>query len=66
MDHDTLSDVLRNVRLRGALYFNVNGTHFGAVGAGPEPATWAMMLLGFGALGFQMRRQRKVLIRQVA
>ena len=25
----------------------------------PEPATWAMMLLGFGAIGFAVRRQRK-------
>jgi len=24
----------------------------------PEPATWAMMLLGFGAVGFAMRRER--------
>ncbi|WP_235090940.1 PEPxxWA-CTERM sorting domain-containing protein [Sphingomonas lutea] len=24
----------------------------------PEPATWAMMLLGFGFIGFQMRRSR--------
>lgn len=24
----------------------------------PEPATWAMMLLGFGALGLSLRRQR--------
>jgi hypothetical protein len=24
----------------------------------PEPATWAMMLLGFGAIGFSMRRRR--------
>ena len=28
----------------------------------PEPATWAMMLLGFGAVGFAMRRKRAVLI----
>jgi hypothetical protein len=26
-------------------------------GAVPEPATWAMMLLGFGAIGFQLRRK---------
>ena len=26
----------------------------------PEPATWAMMLLGFGAVGFTMRRRRIV------
>lgn len=25
----------------------------------PEPSTWAMMLFGFGALGFAMRRRRK-------
>jgi hypothetical protein len=25
----------------------------------PEPATWGMMMLGVGALGFAMRRQRK-------
>jgi hypothetical protein len=28
-------------------------------GAVPEPATWAMMLLGFGGMGFAMRRSRK-------
>jgi hypothetical protein len=27
-------------------------------GAVPEPATWAMMLIGFGAVGFGMRRRR--------
>ena len=26
----------------------------------PEPGTWAMMLLGFGAVGFAMRRRRAV------
>jgi hypothetical protein len=27
----------------------------------PEPATWAMMLLGFGAIGASMRRRRRVI-----
>jgi PEP-CTERM motif len=30
-----------------------------AVGAVPEPATWAMMLFGFGAMGVSVRRQRR-------
>jgi hypothetical protein len=32
-----------------------------AINGVPEPATWAMMLLGFGAVGFAMRRGRKAL-----
>lgn len=32
--------------------------NFGVVTAVPEPGTWAMMLLGFGAIGFAMRRRR--------
>jgi len=51
-------------------YYNVtsgvNGgssTGFGnitttTVGAVPEPSTWAMMIIGFGALGLAMRRRR--------
>ena len=35
------------------------------VGAVPEPATWAMMLLGFGAIGASMRR-RKPILAQIA
>lgn len=31
-----------------------------AVAAVPEPATWAMMLVGFGGIGFAMRRRSKV------
>jgi len=30
-----------------------------AISAVPEPATWAMLLLGFGAIGFQIRRRRQ-------
>lgn len=31
----------------------------GVSGAVPEPGTWAMMLFGFGAIGFAMRRRRQ-------
>lgn len=32
----------------------------------PEPSTWAMMLLGFGAVGFSMRRRRRPHLLQIA
>jgi hypothetical protein len=32
-----------------------------AAGAVPEPASWAMMMLGFGAIGGAMRRRRPAL-----
>jgi hypothetical protein len=33
----------------------------------PEPATWAMMILGFGAIGFSMRKtRRKTALAQLA
>jgi hypothetical protein len=32
----------------------------------PEPATWAMMLLGFGAIGVAARRRRKTVLAQLA
>ena len=35
-------------------------------GAVPEPGTWAMMLIGFGAVGFAMRRRRRTLDAQAA
>lgn len=31
-----------------------------AIGAVPEPATWFMMLMGFAAVGFSMRRKRNL------
>src|SRR5215204_2675669 len=48
----------------------INGNNSGAGSLGgsitirqanavPEPATWAMMLVGFGAVGFAMRRRQK-------
>jgi hypothetical protein len=32
---------------------------FSPAGAVPEPSTWAMMLVGFGAIGLAMRRSRR-------
>jgi uncharacterized protein (TIGR03118 family) len=32
---------------------------FGRLNSVPEPATWAMMLMGFGAVGLAMRRRRQ-------
>lgn len=32
-----------------------------SIAAVPEPSTWGMMLLGFGALGYAVRRQRKTI-----
>jgi hypothetical protein len=59
----SLNDILFGVDLNTGA-----ATRIGAVGATgltglsvaavPEPGTWAMMLLGFGAIGFAMRRRR--------
>jgi len=38
-----------------------------AAGGVPEPSTWAMMLLGFGAMGFALRRRKRpALLAQIA
>jgi hypothetical protein len=51
-----------------SLDLNQNGFSNGLIiGNGvPEPATWAMMLLGFGTVGFTLRRRRRALMPQVA
>jgi len=36
------------------------GANLGAVSAAPEPATWALMVFGIGAIGVAMRRARRV------
>jgi hypothetical protein len=48
------SVVLDNIRgfSNAALYTTGSGV--------PEPATWAMMLMGFGAAGFALRKSRRV------
>lgn len=39
---------------------NLIGLSLAPAAAVPEPATWALMLLGFGAIGASMRRRRHV------
>ena len=38
---------------------SLQGTAYQPTGAVPEPATWAMFILGFGAAGTALRRNRK-------
>jgi hypothetical protein len=33
---------------------------YAAVSSVPEPATWMMLILGFGSIGFMLRRQREM------
>jgi hypothetical protein len=66
------------VELDASTYtLTINGNNSGAGSLGgsitirqanavPEPATWAMMLLGFGAVGFAVRRRRKPVLAQLA
>lgn len=43
-----------------------NAVLYRSTGAVPEPATWAMMLLGFGGIGIAMRHRRKPVLTQLA
>jgi hypothetical protein len=46
---------------------NVSGpASFYAAAAVPEPATWGLMLLGFGGIGMALRRRRRPRLAQVA
>ena len=48
-DAGTEIDILKQVRI----------LREGETNVVPEPATWAMMLMGFGAAGYAMRRRRR-------
>lgn len=39
--------------------FGVDDFNIGNIAAVPEPATWAMMIAGFGMIGFAMRSRRR-------
>ena len=40
--------------------FRTSTARLGPIGAVPEPAPWAMMILGFGATGAMVRRSRRL------
>lgn len=43
----------------GCSYSQGTAATFNVIGGIPEPKTWAMMLMGFGAIGYSMRRRRR-------
>ncbi|WP_133365027.1 FxDxF family PEP-CTERM protein [Qipengyuania sediminis] len=61
IDRSGLASGAQTITFRGSLTPNGNG--FARIGgqlsltAVPEPGTWAMMILGFGVLGYGMRRR---------
>ena len=53
----TISQPIVRFQSTGA---NGEGSGVGVPGVVPEPGTWAMMLMGFGAAGYAMRRRRRI------
>lgn len=52
---------IRSISFSGSAFTDIRQIRVGpnaAVAAVPEPATWAMMLLGFGGVGMSIRRRR--------
>jgi hypothetical protein len=68
----TLGTGDHTIHLIGTLVGLDSGSYSGTLnvqsvrGAVPEPATWAMMLLGFAGVGFAMRRRRRPVLAQIA
>ncbi|QMW24728.1 PEP-CTERM sorting domain-containing protein [Sandaracinobacteroides saxicola] len=42
-------------------FFAIDNLTIASAAAVPEPATWAMMIMGFGLVGVSMRRGRRVM-----
>jgi hypothetical protein len=62
----TLNDCPDGFPTRSCSDFFAFASTFNAIGGIPEPGTWLMMLLGFGAIGFSMRKTRNVTARLAA
>jgi PEP-CTERM motif len=54
------SSLMRGFNFAYRTYSNDGRPSISAVAAVPEPATWAMMLAGFGVVGFALRRRQSV------
>jgi hypothetical protein len=59
IDGGTFDGIMIKVTSANTYLFEVKQNSYDGVPAVPEPATWAMMLLGFGGIGMAMRRGRK-------
>ena len=57
------SNTLRVIGTNGGNGVYSGTVAFSPVGAIPEPATWAMMLLGFAGVGYSMRRKTRTTAR---
>lgn len=55
-------NIVNNLVTTGQGYATVTYTYHEAPPSVPEPASWAMMLVGFGALGGVLRRNRRVAV----
>ena len=49
----------RDENVNGPALFPIDDVTFTVAGAVPEPATWGMMILGFGAIGGVLRRKAR-------
>lgn len=60
IDGATYDGILIKITTPNSFLFEVKQNSYDHVAAAvPEPATWAMMLVGFGGIGMAMRRRRK-------
>jgi hypothetical protein len=56
----TFNGVMLQVQTTGAFIYTVKQMSFTPAGTSvPEPATWGLMLLGFGGMGMALRRSRR-------
>jgi len=55
----TNGELITHVSLTGANIASVGQVRLGGVGAVPEPASWALLILGFGGAGAMLRMRRR-------